>query len=89
MKRDATALLYEALALPPTERAALAEALLASLEEHSDEDAEAAWKTEIERRISEIETHAVSLIQWPEVRRRLFDPRPSSRPFAVARRSRS
>jgi putative addiction module component (TIGR02574 family) len=73
MKRDATALLKEALTLPAKDRAALAEALLASLDEQSDDDAEAAWKGEIERRITELDTGVVSPIPWPEVRRRLFE----------------
>jgi putative addiction module component (TIGR02574 family) len=55
MKRDATALLKEALALPVKDRAAIAEALLASLDEHCGDDAESAWKTEIERRITELD----------------------------------
>ena len=73
MKRDATALLKKALALPIKDRAAIAEALLASLDEHSGNDAEAAWKTEIERRITELDEGAVSPIPWPEVRQRLFE----------------
>jgi len=73
MKPDATALLKEALALPVKDRAAIADALLASLDEHSGNDAEAAWKTEIERRITELDAGAVSSIPWPEVRRRLFE----------------
>ena len=63
----------EALALPVKDRAAIAEALLASLDEHCGHDAEAAWKTEIERRITELDAGAVSSIPWPEVRRRLFE----------------
>ena len=50
-----------------------AEALLASLDEHCGHDAEAAWKTEIERRITELDAGAVSPIPWPEVRQRLFE----------------
>jgi putative addiction module component (TIGR02574 family) len=73
MKRDAASLLKEALTLPGNERWALAEALLASLEEQPNDDAEAAWKNEIERRISELDTGAVPSIPWPEVRRRLFE----------------
>jgi putative addiction module component (TIGR02574 family) len=73
MKRDATALLKKALALPIKDRAAIAEALLASLDEHSGNDVEAAWKTEIERRITELDAGAVSPIPWPEVRQRLFE----------------
>jgi putative addiction module component (TIGR02574 family) len=63
----------EALALPIKDRAAIAEALLASLDEHSANDAEAAWKTEIERRITELDAGAVSPIPWPEVRQHLFE----------------
>jgi putative addiction module component (TIGR02574 family) len=73
MKRDVTTLLKEALALPVTERAALAEALVASLEEHSTEDAETAWKAEVERRIAELDEGAVSTIPWAELRQRLFE----------------
>jgi putative addiction module component (TIGR02574 family) len=73
MKRDATALLREALALPAKDRAAIVEALLASLDEHSRNDAEAAWKTEINRRITELDAGAVSPIPWSEVRKRLFE----------------
>ena len=44
--------LEELLRLPPEERSAAAEALLASLEEdEGDPDAAAAWASEIERRI--------------------------------------
>ena len=73
MKRDVTALLKEALALPLTQRADLAEALVASLEEHSAEDTETAWKTEVERRIAELDEGAVSTIPWTELRQRLFE----------------
>jgi putative addiction module component (TIGR02574 family) len=73
MERDATALLKEALALPVKDRTAIAEALLASLYEHSGNDAEAAWKTEIERRITELDAGAVSPIPWREVLQRPFE----------------
>ena len=73
MKRDVTALLKEALTLSAEDRAAIAEALLASLDECADDDAEADWKSEIERRLTELDTGAVSPIPWPEVRRRLFE----------------
>jgi putative addiction module component (TIGR02574 family) len=73
MKRDATPVLKEALALPVEDRAAVGEALLASLDEHCGDDAESAWKTEIERRITELDAGAVSPIPWTEVRQRLFE----------------
>ena len=56
MKRDAAALLKEALTLSAKDRVALAEALLASLEEPPENDSEAAWKAEIERRIAELDS---------------------------------
>jgi putative addiction module component (TIGR02574 family) len=73
MKRDVTALLKEALALPVMERAALAGALVASVEEHLAKDAETAWRTEVERRIAELDEGALSMIPWPELRQRLFE----------------
>jgi putative addiction module component (TIGR02574 family) len=73
MKRDATEILKEALALPAEDRAALAEALLASLDPQVDEDAEAAWATEIDRRTTELDAGTVSTIPWREVRQRLFE----------------
>jgi len=50
----------EALKLGPGERAALAQRLLASLEE--DTQIEEAWAQEVERRIAEVESGAVQLI---------------------------
>jgi putative addiction module component (TIGR02574 family) len=73
MKRKAAALLKEALTLPAKDRAAMAEELIASLDGRSDDDAATAWKSEIERRIKELDAGAVSPIPWTEVRRRLFD----------------
>jgi hypothetical protein len=51
MKRDAAESLKEALALPTEARAALAGSLLDSLDTDVDEDAEAAWATEVTRRV--------------------------------------
>jgi len=82
MKRDVAKILKEALALPAEDRAALAESLLASLDEHVDEDAEAAWAAEIDRRMVGLDAGTVSAIPWSEVRRRLFE---RSRDRAVRR----
>jgi putative addiction module component (TIGR02574 family) len=71
MKRVAAEILKDALALPPKARAALAGSLLESLDTEVDEDAEAAWATEINRRVAELESRAVGTIPWAEVRRRL------------------
>ena len=54
----------EALKLRPGERAALAQRLLASLEE--DKEIEEAWAQEVERRIAEVESGAVQLIPIEE-----------------------
>jgi putative addiction module component (TIGR02574 family) len=73
MERDAATLLREALQLSARDRAGLAEALIASLDEDVDDDAEAAWRTEIERRIAELDSGTVSTISWHAVRQRLFE----------------
>ena len=54
----------EALKLTLGERAALAQRLLASLDE--DAEIENAWATEIERRIAEVESGAVQVIPIAE-----------------------
>jgi len=69
MKRDAAEILREALALPTEARAALAGSLLDSLDTDVDEDAEAAWATEVNRRVAELDSGAVKTIPWAEVRR--------------------
>ena len=71
MKRNAADLLKEALALPSEERAALAASLLDSLDTDVDEDAEAAWASEVNRRVTELDCGAVKTVPWAEVRRRL------------------
>jgi putative addiction module component (TIGR02574 family) len=62
MKRDAAEVLKAALALPTETRAALAESLLESLDTEVDEDAEAAWAAEVNRRITELDSGAVKTI---------------------------
>ncbi|MFM9883581.1 MAG: addiction module protein [Burkholderiales bacterium] len=54
----------EALKLTPGERAALAQRLLASLDEDSEIDD--AWAAEVERRIAEVENGAVQVIPIEE-----------------------
>lgn len=72
--RNAQALADQLLALPSTDRARLAELLLASLEE-LDPGAGAAWDVEIERRSTELATGRLSGIPaedvFAEVERRL------------------
>lgn len=72
MSRDTSEILKEALALPAEARAALADSLLDSLDQEIDPDAEAAWQLEIQRRVAELDSKAVSAIPWSEVRSRLM-----------------
>jgi putative addiction module component (TIGR02574 family) len=72
MERDATTLLKEALRLSARDHASLAETLLASLDEDVD-DVDAAWRSEVERRIAELDSGSVSPIPWHVVRQRLFE----------------
>jgi putative addiction module component (TIGR02574 family) len=41
-------------------------------EQDSEQDIEAAWSKEIERRLAEIDAGSVELIPWEEVRPELF-----------------
>ncbi len=59
----------EALNLPPGERARLAEALIASLDE--DAEIERAWADEVARRLAEIRAGKVELIPAEDVYRDL------------------
>ena len=73
MKNEAAEILWRALQLPEPARAALAESLWASLEHEVDEGAEDAWREEIRRRLQEIDSAAVKLIPWHDIRRELLD----------------
>jgi putative addiction module component (TIGR02574 family) len=56
----------KARTLPPEERIRLAEELLSSVQD-SDEEIEAAWAQEIERRLEEVESGTAKLIPAEEV----------------------
>ena len=53
--------------LSPEDRARLAEELLASLEESPSAEVDAAWDTEIQRRIAEVEAGTAELVPAEEV----------------------
>jgi putative addiction module component (TIGR02574 family) len=69
--RDLTELLRDASLLSEAERAELAGRLLESLHGEPDEDVEAAWSEEIERRIRQIDSGEVKTIPWEDVRAKL------------------
>jgi len=69
---DPKRLLEEALNLPTAERAALAGALIESLDPEVDEDVEAAWSAEICRRLERVDAGVAKTIPWSEARRRIL-----------------
>jgi putative addiction module component (TIGR02574 family) len=71
MSTRADAILGTALALPPDERAWLAEELIASLDQRQSAEIEAAWAAEIERRIAEVESGEVEAVSWEDARARI------------------
>lgn len=71
MTRTAEAILADALALEPQERAEIAAELMASLDGPADSDAEAAWEAEIRRRMDEIDAGAVRAEPWEVVIERI------------------
>ena len=71
MAQELSEVLKKALALPSEARAALAGALLESLDDTVDEAAEAEWDREIARRIEELDAGRVKAISWAEARRQI------------------
>lgn len=71
MAQDISEVLKQAMALPNEARAALAGALLDSLDETIDASAEAEWDQEIARRVEELDSGKVKAIPWAEARRRI------------------
>jgi len=65
----ARGLLEEALRLPAKERADLAGHLILSLHPRADADTEAAWATEIDRRLDAFEASKATSVAWPTLRR--------------------
>ena len=71
MNTTADTILGTALALPPDERAWLAEELIASLDQGKDSAVDSAWAAEIERRIAEVESGKVETGSWEDARARI------------------
>jgi putative addiction module component (TIGR02574 family) len=68
MTRPAKEILNAAIKLAERDRLQIVEELLASLEPANDEDVDAAWAEEIERRSSQIREGSVRPIPWEEVK---------------------
>jgi len=71
MNKPMATVLADALRLDDDARANLAAELLASLDGPADAEAEHAWDVEISRRIEAIESGAMPLEPWDNVRRRI------------------
>lgn len=71
MSKVADDILNEAMRLSTTERAALAAALLASLDGEPEDEVEAAWAAEIQRRTERVRSGEAKGRPWSEVRARL------------------
>ena len=71
MTKAVEAVLAEALRLDLDARATVVAELLASLDGPADPDAEAAWASEIGRRVTAIEAGTVKLEPWRDVKRRI------------------
>ena len=70
MTQEARDLLQKALALPESERAALAGNLLSSLDTTVDQDVDAAWQQEVAHRLDEVQSGKVKTIPWEEVQQK-------------------
>ena len=71
MNTQSQELLHSALALPEVERAEIAATLIRSLDTETDEDVDAAWSSEIQRRLEAIDRGEVRLIPWDDVMQEL------------------
>jgi putative addiction module component (TIGR02574 family) len=70
MTPEVSRLLEQALALSVEEQEALTVSLISNLGGKVDEGVQAAWETEIARRISELDSGKAQTISWQEVRQR-------------------
>lgn len=73
MSTQSEEILRSALALSDAERAKIAASLIRSLDAKGDEQADAAWAAEIERRIKSIDHGEVELIPWDDVLQEIRD----------------
>jgi putative addiction module component (TIGR02574 family) len=70
MTRAAKEIVNAAIKLPERERLQIVEELLASLEPAIEEDVDAAWAVEIERRSRDVKEGKVRPVSWDEVKSR-------------------
>jgi putative addiction module component (TIGR02574 family) len=61
------------LSLPASERADLAQALLESLHQDGEADAEAVWLSELDRRAQAVAGGTATVVDWEDARKRISD----------------
>ena len=71
MSDSAESVFQAAMALPPDERVELVEALIAECDQQLQRPFADAWIAEVQRRSAEIDSGAVTLSPWPEVKARV------------------
>ena len=71
MNTRAQEILRSALALPESDRAEIAASLIHSLDMETNENVDAAWAAEIQRRIESIDNGTVKLVPWDDVMREM------------------
>ena len=70
MTSEVSKLLERALSLSVEEQEALADSLISNLGGKVDEGVQAAWDTEIAKRIADLDSGRATTIPWTEVRKR-------------------
>jgi putative addiction module component (TIGR02574 family) len=72
MAKSARELFAEAMKLAREERETLMRLLIESVDAESDQGVDDAWRVEIERRMTELDSGTVQTIPWEELRARLY-----------------
>ncbi len=70
MTPEVSKLLEQALSLSVEEQEALADSLISNLGGKVDEGVQAAWETEIGKRVAELDSGNAKTTSWTEVRKR-------------------
>ena len=79
MTPEVSRLLERALSLSVDEQEALADSLISNLGGKVDPGVQAAWETEIEKRIAQLDSGTAKTISWEEVRHRNLAKLPCGR----------
>jgi putative addiction module component (TIGR02574 family) len=73
MSANVKKLLNDALTLSESDRALLAASIINSIDSGDDLEVEAAWETEILKRLADIDSGAVTLLSWSDARKKITE----------------